>query len=162
MQAVRDSEIEAQALGINTYRTKLVALLLGGALAGIGGAFLAVLIVAPSPSPFWSPSVEATSILLVALVAVGGMDRALGALFGALVLVVTQQVFQGAEFFFAFIGMYSALLLILLLRFRPGGLVEIGRRQLAVIRERPAVGIPVTAAIVGLNVGFAWLFLELS
>lgn len=162
MQAVRDNELEAQALGINTYRTKLVALLIGGALAGLGGAFLAVLLVASSPSAFWSPTVHATSILIVSLVAVGGMDRALGALFGALVLVVTQQVFQGAEFFFAFIGLYSALLLIILLRFRPGGLVEVGQRQLAVIRERPAVGIPVTLAVIAVNVGGAWLFLELS
>ena len=162
MHAVRDNELEAQALGINTYRTKLVALLLGGALAGLGGAFLAVLLVASSPSAFWSPTVHATSILIVALVAIGGMDRAVGALFGALVLVVQQQVFQGAEFFFAFVGIYSALLLILLLRYRPGGLVEIGRRQLAVIRERPAVGIGVTAGVVAANIGVAWLFLELS
>jgi branched-chain amino acid transport system permease protein len=162
MQAVRDNEQEAQALGINTYRVKLTALVLGGLLAGVGGALLGALLISASPSAFWSPTVQATSILLVTLVAIGGMDRAVGALFGAVVLVVQQQVFQGAEFFFAFVGMYSALLLVVLLRFRPGGLVEIGKRQLALIRHRPVVGIAVAVAVLGVNVGCAWLFVALS
>ncbi|MGH2686207.1 MAG: hypothetical protein ACRDJP_12145, partial [Actinomycetota bacterium] len=133
-----------------------------GMLAGVGGALLAALLTTASPSAFWSPTVQATSILLVTLVAIGGMDRAVGALFGAVVLVVQQQVFQGAEFFFAFVGMYSALLLVLLLRFRPGGLVEIGKRQMALIRHRPVLGTAVAVAAIGVNVGFAWLFVALS
>jgi branched-chain amino acid transport system permease protein len=157
MYAVRDNEVEAQALGMNVYKTKLAALLIGGMLAGLGGAFLAVLLETATPSAFWSPGVQAVSILLVTLVAIGGIDRAIGAVFGALVLVVQQQVFQGAEFFLPFLGIYSALLLILLLRFRPGGLVQIGQRQLALIRRRPVLGIAVAVAVLAANVGLAWL-----
>jgi branched-chain amino acid transport system permease protein len=162
MLAVRDNELEAQALGINVYKTKLTAFVLGGMVAGLGGAFLAALVQLVTPSGFQSPTAEATSILLVTLVAIGGMDRAIGAFFGAVSLVVQQQVFQGAEFFYAFVGIYAAVVLILFLMFRPGGLVQVGKIQLELIRHRPALGIAIVVAIVASNVGLAWLFLELS
>jgi branched-chain amino acid transport system permease protein len=162
MLAVRDNELEAQALGINVYKTKIVALTLGGMIAGLGGGLLAALLLTATPSAFQSPYAEVTSILLLTLVAIGGIDRGLGAFFGAITLVVQQQVFAGADFFFAFFGIYSGLLLILFLLFRPGGLLQVGRLQLELIRRRPALGIAVTVAILGFNVGIAWLFLALS
>lgn len=162
MTAVRDNEREAQALGINVYKTKIVALLLGGMLAGLGGAFLAQLVVVVTAEPFRSPIVEITSFLLVTTVAIGGMNRALGAFVGAIVLVIQFQVFAGARFFYAFIGMYTALVLVVLLLFRPGGLIQIGKMQLELIRRRPALGISLAAGILTVNIGLAWLFLELS
>jgi branched-chain amino acid transport system permease protein len=162
MLAVRDNELEAQALGINVYKTKLTAFVLGGMLAGLGGAFLAGLVLLVTPSGFQSPIAEATSILLVTLVAIGGMDRAIGAFFGAVSLVVQQQIFQGAEFFYAFVGIYAAAVLILFLMFRPGGLVQVGKLQLDLIRARPILGIAIVTAIVAVNVGVAWLFVSLS
>lgn len=162
MFAVRDNELEAQALGINVYKTKLTAFVLGGMVAGLGGAFLAALVQLVTPTGFQSPIAEATSILLVTLVAIGGMDRAIGAFFGAVSLVVQQQVFLGAEFFYAFVGIYAAAVLILFLMFRPGGLVQVGKIQLDLIRSRPLLGISVVVAIVAANVGVAWLFVSLS
>ena len=162
MVATRDNEAEAQALGINVYKTKMVALVVGGLVAGLGGAYLAALVRTATASPFRSPLVQAVSILFVTLVAIGGMDRAVGALFGAAVVVVQQQVFGGAEFFFAFIGMYSAVLLILLLRFQPRGLVELGRQQWELIRRRPALGITLAVLALGVNVGLAWIFVSVS
>ena len=162
MLAVRDNELEAQALGINVYKTKLTAFVIGGMVAGLGGAFLAALVQLVTPTGFQSPIAEATSILLVTLVAIGGMDRAIGAFFGAVSLVVQQQVFQGAEFFYAFVGIYAAAVLILFLMFRPGGLVQVGKIQLELIRHRPVLGIAIVVAIVASNVGLAWLFVSLS
>ena len=162
MLAVRTNEREAQALGINVYKTKLTAFLISGVLGGIGGAFLALLLTSVTRSAFQSPLVEATSILLVTVVVVGGIDRALGAFLGAVALVVQQQVFQGARFFFAYFGIYSAALLVLFLLYRPGGLMQVARLQWRLIRARPRVGIAAAAAIIGLNVGLAWLFVRLS
>ena len=162
MLAVRDNELEAQALGINVYKTKLTAFVIGGMVAGLGGAFLAALVQLVTPTGFQSPIAEATSILLVTLVAIGGMDRAIGAFFGAVSLVVQQQVFQGAEFFYAFVGIYAAAVLILFLMFRPGGLVQVGKIQVALIRHRPVLGLAIVFAIVAVNVGLAWLFVSLS
>ena len=136
--------------------------MISGVLGGIGGAFLALLLTSVTRSAFQSPLVEATSILLVTVVVVGGIDRALGAFLGAVALVVQQQVFQGARFFFAYFGIYSAALLVLFLLYRPGGLMQVARLQWRLIRARPRVGIAAAAAIIGLNVGLAWLFVRLS
>ena len=160
MLAVRANEREAQALGINVYKTKLIAFLISGMLGGVGGAFLALLLKQVTRSAFQSPLVEATSILLVTVVVVGGIDRALGAFLGAVALVVQQQVFQGAQFFFAYFGIYSAGLLIVFLLYRPGGLMQVARLQWRMIRARPKVGITVTVAIIAINVGVAWLFVR--
>jgi branched-chain amino acid transport system permease protein len=162
MLAVRDNEREAQALGINVIQTKLAAFVIGGMMAGVGGAFLAVLLQNVVSVPvFQSPLADATSILLVTLVVVGGIDRAWGAFFGAIVFVVQSQVFQGASFFFAFVGIYSALLLITFLMFRPGGLLQISKLQLDLIKQRPVFGSLVVAGILGVNFGIAYLFLRL-
>mgnify|MGYP006170411811 CR=1 FL=1 len=162
MLAVKDNELEAQALGINVYKTKLVAFVLSGLIAGFGGSLLALLLTSVTPSAFQSPLAEATSILLVSLVAIGGMDRAIGPLFGAVSLVIQQQVFQGAEFFFAFVGIYAAVVLILFMMFRPGGIVQAGRHLMVLTRHKPALGIAIITFILVTNVGGAWLFLALS
>jgi ABC-type branched-subunit amino acid transport system permease subunit len=162
MLAVRGNELEAQALGINVYKTKLVAFVLGGMLAGVGGAFLAELLLSVTPTAFQSPVVESTSLILITLVAIGGLDRALGAFFGAVALVVQQQVFQGAEFFFAFVGIYAAIVLVAFLLFRPGGLIQVGKIQLDLIRRRPVLGIAIAAGILIVNIGVAWIFVAAS
>jgi len=162
MLAVRSNEREAQALGINVYKTKLVAFVISGVLGGIGGAFLALLLTSVTRAAFQSPLVEATSLLLLTVVIVGGIDRAVGAFLGAVALVVQQQVFQGARFFFAWFGVYSSALLILFLLFRPGGLIQITRGHWELIRARPRLGVAVAAIVVGVNVGISWLFVRLS
>ena len=162
MLAVRSNETEARALGINTYKTKLTALVIGGMLAGVGGSFLAILLELPTAEPFRSPFAELVSLLLVTTVAIGGMDRALGAFVGAVALVLQQQIFGGAEFFYPFFGIYTALILILLLRFRPGGLVQIGKLQIELIRRRPVLGTAIATAILGANAIGAYLFVRFS
>ena len=100
--------------------------------------------------------------LLNVRVAIGGMDRAIGPLFGAVSLVIQQQVFQGAEFFFAFVGIYAAVVLILFMMYRPGGIVQAGKHLMVITRHKPAIGIAIIAVILITNVGGAWLFLHLS
>lgn len=162
MAAVRTNEVEAQALGINPYKTKLMALLLGSMMAGVGGAFLGSLLVTVTGTPFRSPVIEFTSLLLVSAVAIGGINRPLGAFVGALGLVVQTQVFGGAVFFQAFLGIYTGVVLILLLRFNPDGLVGFARRLRALIRERPAFGTAVSGGILLGNLLLAILFVRLS
>jgi branched-chain amino acid transport system permease protein len=159
MLAVRDNELEAQALGINSYKTKLAAFAIGGMVAGVGGAFLSLLLGNVSPSAFRSPLAEVTSILLVTLVVIGGIDRAWGAFFGAIVLVVNQQVAAGAEIFFAFLGVYVAAGLIFFLLRIPGGLVQAARIQLELIKARPLFGIALNIFLISVNIGLALMFI---
>jgi len=160
MLAVKDNELEAQALGINVYKTKLAAFVISGAVAGIGGAFLAILLSSVTPTAFQSPFAEFTSIILLSLVVIGGINRSIGAFFGAITLVVTQQVFAGAECFYSFVAVYSAVVLIFFVLFRPGGLVEVGHRLGLLLRWKPLVGIAVIAVILGANVGGAFFFVN--
>ena len=161
MLAVRDNEREAQALGINVYQTKFAAVVIGGMLAGVGGAFLAELLGTVVATPvFQSPLSDATSIFLVSLVVVGGVDRPWGAFFGAIIIAVQQQVFQGSEFLFPFIGIYSALLLITLMMFRPGGLLQVGKIQLELIKRRPLLGTAMVVGILAVNLGGAYLIVK--
>jgi branched-chain amino acid transport system permease protein len=160
MLAVKDNEVEAQALGINVYKTKLAAFVISGMVAGIGGAFLAALVTNVTPSGFQSPVSEATSIVLLSLVVIGGINRSIGAFFGAISFVVTTQVFAGAQCFYSFVGIYSACLLIFFLLYRPGGMVEVGQRMGMLIKVKPALGIGIILLIVGLNVGGAFFFVN--
>lgn len=162
MLAVRDNELEAQALGINSYKTKLSAFVIGGMVAGIGGAFLAMLLGNVAPEAFRSPLSEVTSILLVTLVVIGGIDRAWGAFFGAIVLVVNQQIAAGAEIFFAFLGVYVAAGLIFFLLRVPGGLVQATRIQLELIKIRPVFGLLISLSLISVNLGLALLFITPS
>ncbi|MBW3594611.1 MAG: branched-chain amino acid ABC transporter permease [Actinobacteria bacterium] len=160
MLAVKDNELEAQALGINVFKTKLAAFVISGIVAGIGGSFLAVLLTSVTPTAFQSPFSEFTSIVLLSLVVIGGINRAIGAFFGAITLVVTQQVFAGAECFYSFVAVYSAAVLILFVLFRPGGLVEVGQRLGALVRWKPVVGIAVILVVLGINIGGSFFFVN--
>ena len=165
MRAVRDNEREAQALGINVSKTKLTAFVISGILAGVGGAFLSLLLQAVGglgTTVFQSPSTDAASIALIVLVVVGGLYRAWGAFFGAIIFTVQTQILGGHQFFGAFVGIYSAALLIVLLLFRPGGLLQIWQEQLALIKKRPAVGIPLVVGGIVLNIAIAWVFVKLG
>ena len=162
MLAVKDNELEAQALGINVYKTKLAAFVLSGMIAGVGGAFLASLLGQVTRTAFQSPLAEATSILLVSLVVIGGIDRALGAFFGAVSLVVTQQVFAGADWFYAFFGLYSAALLIFFLLRHPGGIIEVSKLIGLLYKVKPRLAVAIVAIILVVNVGGAWLILRSS
>lgn len=159
MLAVRDNELEAQALGVNVYKTKLAAFVLSGMVAGLAGAYLATLNAQVSPSGFQSPFAELSSFLLVTAVVIGGIDRAWGAFFGATVLTVQTQIAAGATKAFAFLGMYTAFGLILFLLLRPGGLIQVFKIQREKFKTRPGFTIMETGIGLAINVGIAILFL---
>lgn len=160
MLAVKDNELEAQALGINVYKTKLAAFIISGMVAGVGGAFLAGLLTSVTPTAFQSPIAEATSIVLLSLVVIGGINRSIGAFFGAISLVVTTQVFAGAECFYSFVGIYSACLLIFFLLYRPGGIVEVGQRMGHLFKFKPVLAVTIIFVIIATNVGGAFFFVN--
>ena len=160
MLAVRDNEREAQALGINATKTKLTALVIGGAIAGIGGAFYLALLKTPAPAGFQSPSVDISSVLLVVWAVIGGIESAFGAFLGATALIAQQQIFAGAEKLFVFVGVYAAAVLVIFLIFRPGGLVQVVKIQAERIRTDPVRQIPIAVAGLGLNVLIGYLIVH--
>lgn len=126
LKAIREDEEVAASLGRNTWRLKMVAFLVGGAVAGLGGSLLAVYATGWSPSP-WAPE---ESLALLAAVIIGGRGRNLGAVLG--VVVVQGFIVQGSGFI-PQIGSVTVLpqlqaiaiglLLLAFLWFRPDGIL---------------------------------------
>tara|TARA_R110000787_G_scaffold211281_3_gene321078 strand:+ start:14278 stop:16815 length:2538 start_codon:yes stop_codon:yes gene_type:complete len=87
MRAVRDSEIAAQAIGLNPLVLKTVSFALSALLTGFAGAIFAPmnLFISPSSFPFFQ------SILFILAVVVGGAGTLWGPVIGALLVVLMPE-----------------------------------------------------------------------
>ncbi|HEX9977348.1 MAG TPA: leucine/isoleucine/valine transporter permease subunit, partial [Acidimicrobiia bacterium] len=131
--AIREDEDVAEATGVNLVQTKLLAYMLGGAFAGLGGAVFAGLV----NSIFASSMALFVSINVVALVVVGGMGSNPGVVVGAIFLIGLPELFREfSEYRYLLYGV--ALIAIML--YRPIGLLpsKITRRELYSAEELEA------------------------
>jgi branched-chain amino acid transport system permease protein len=116
---IREDELAAAAMGIDTVRLKLLAYALGAVWGGVAGCFLAVQLTAVAPESFtFNQSVQ---ILIV--VVLGGLGSIPGVILGAIVVVVTPELlrFLPGELQPLRLLLF-ALALIILMIFRPEGL----------------------------------------
>ncbi|MDC7987847.1 ABC transporter permease, partial [Rhodoplanes sp. TEM] len=81
LRATRDSELRAEAIGIDRKRTQWVAFVMAGAAAGLGGALFAFLKGSVFPDAMGIP----TSVDGLVMVLLGGIETVLGPIVGALV-----------------------------------------------------------------------------
>ncbi|MGW2961849.1 branched-chain amino acid ABC transporter permease [Streptomyces sp. NPDC001220] len=137
--AIREDETAALAMGINGFRVKLIAFALGACLAGLSGSVQAHVTYTVTPEQYqFAYVVPPNSAFLLAAVVLGGMGTISGPLVGAslLYLIPAKLQFLGDYQLFAF-----GVALILLMRFRPEGLIPNRRRQLEFHEdaEAPAV-----------------------
>ncbi|MGW1288505.1 branched-chain amino acid ABC transporter permease [Streptomyces sp. NPDC001118] len=126
--AIREDETAALAMGINGFRVKLIAFAVGACLAGLAGTVQAHVTYTVTPEQYYfAGPVPPNSAFLLAAVVLGGMGTIGGPLIGAslLFLIPNKLQFLGNYQLFAF-----GVALILLMRFRPEGLVPNRRRQL--------------------------------
>jgi branched-chain amino acid transport system permease protein len=113
--AVRDDEIAAEAMGINTTKYKIIAFVIGAFFAGVAGGLFAHQNLAIDPKGFdFMRSIE-----IVVFVILGGMGNTIGVICAAVLLTILTEYLRG-------IGewrmlMYSFLLIVLMLT-RPQGL----------------------------------------
>ena len=89
LQAVRDNEDAALAVGVDPFRVKLVAIVLSGGLMGAGGAFYAQVFQYIDPGLAFGPH---TSVEALVGAIVGGMGSLWGPVLGALALHVLADV----------------------------------------------------------------------
>ena len=115
-QAIREDELAAQAMGVNTTRAKLQAFTMGAAFAGVAGSLLASWQRSVFPDNF----LFTESVNILAMVILGGMGNLLGVILGAAVIVALPEIFRDLQLYrlLAF-----GLMLMLLMIFRPGGLL---------------------------------------
>ncbi|MFJ7069387.1 branched-chain amino acid ABC transporter permease [Streptomyces sp. NPDC101115] len=126
--AIREDETAATAMGINGFRVKLVAFALGAALAGLAGTVQAHVntTVVPENYVFAGP-VPPNSAFLLAAVILGGMGTITGPIVGSALLFLIPAKLQFLQDY-QLLGFGIAL--ILLMRFRPEGLIANKRAQL--------------------------------
>jgi branched-chain amino acid transport system permease protein len=134
--AIREDETAALAMGINGFRFKLLAFGLGASLAGLAGAINAHILNTVTPDQYlFSASAPPNSAFLLAAVVLGGMGTISGPVLGAALLYLIPAKLQ---FFSNKQLLLFGLALILMMRFRPEGLVPSRRRQLEFHEEEIA------------------------
>ncbi len=129
LQAVRDSEVRADHVGLPVRRLRLVSFTVAGACAGLAGSLLPALenTVTP-PIAHWTASAEP---VLAALL--GGTQRFAGPLVGAFLLVVFKDVIVRFTVHWSLV--LGAVVIALVLGFR-GGVVSVVEPWLARPRVR--------------------------
>ena len=121
--AIREDEKAAEAMGVNVFGLKLFAFAGGAFLAGMAGTIKAHLDVSVSPDQY----VFLESAFLLAAVVLGGMGTVAGVFVGATILkLLPEKLRFVADYRLLLFG----LLLVLMMRFRPEGLVASERRKL--------------------------------
>jgi len=115
IQGARSNDTRMRAIGFPTYRYKLVCFVIAGTLCGLAGALLANHTDFVSPATmYWTRSGD-----LIIMVVLGGMGSVIGPVFGAVALLVLEEVLSGiTEYWQIILGP----LLLLVVLFAHGGL----------------------------------------
>ena len=129
--AIREDEIAAEAMGINTRNMKLLAFAIGASFAGAAGVLFAAFqgFVSPESFTLWE------SIVVLAMVVLGGMGHIPGVILGAILLAIFPEILRSIaapvqQFLFGSVIMdveiirqlLYGLALILIMLYRPNGI----------------------------------------
>ena len=129
--AIRDNDIAAEAMGVNTYRYKLLIFVISAMLAGLVGAFNAHYVGFVAPNNFTFDQ----SIQYLSMVILGGMGSIPGSIIGALVLGIVPELLRDS-------GTYRQVLygivIVILMVSRPSGLL--GKYNFKYIRQQILYG----------------------
>jgi len=133
LNAIRDDEMAATAMTVDTRRTKIVAFLFAAFWAGVAGGLFAHVLRYVNPGTFGLQKLAE----MLAMVYFGGLNSVYGSVVGAVSLSLLEEMLRPLEIFKWII---IPLLLILVMIFRPTGLIafkEFDMKRL--IRPRPKI-----------------------
>jgi branched-chain amino acid transport system permease protein len=129
--AIREDEDAAEVMGVNTFRFKLWAFVIGAAIGGLSGALYAGQVQYVAPTNFNIIN----SMLFLCAVVLGGQGNKLGVIFGAFIIVYLPNRLLGVEFLGINMGdlkyLFFGLALVVLMIFRPQGLFPVRQQLLA-------------------------------
>lgn len=114
--AIREDEVAAEAMGIDTTKMKLLAFSLGASIAGIAGTFYAAKMSFVSPESF----TFLESIIILCMVVIGGIGSIPGVVLGAVVLIVLPESLRQFQDYRMLV--FGAAMVIVMV-FRPQGLL---------------------------------------
>ena len=143
-EAIREDEVAARAMGIDTTAIKLTAFAMGASFGGIAGGMFAAIQGFVSPESFGLTE----SIMVLAMVVLGGMGNIWGVIVGALllsfvpeILRYTVQPVQQALFGRMLVEpevirmLLFGLALVMMMLYRPAGLLPSPLRKRELARE---------------------------
>ena len=113
--AIREDELAAACVGIPVLQLKLLAQACGGAIAGVAGAIFAAKQGTITPDSFDF----ILSVMILAMVVLGGLGSIRGALIGALLLGSLPELLRGFE---QYRMLVFGLSMVIIMRVRPHGL----------------------------------------
>lgn len=119
--AIGQDEAAAKSIGIPTEAYRMTVITLGCAIAGLAGSFLAHLLRFLSPESF----VWHESLVLLIMIAVGGLGSLPGAVIGAAIMVIIPESLRDLAQYKMFV---YGLLLVLCMMFIPSGMAGLGRK----------------------------------
>lgn len=125
--AIRDDEIAAEIMSVDTRRMKMIAFMLSSGLAGVAGGLFAHILGYINPGTF--TIMKSTEIMV--MVYLGGMGSLSGSVLSAIGFTVILELFRPLQ---VAKWVVIPLLLILLMLFRPEGLL--GHRELTDVFPR--------------------------
>lgn len=129
--AIREDEDAAEVMGVNTFRFKLWAFVIGAGIGGLSGALYAGQVQYVAPTNF---NIINSMLFLVAVV-LGGQGNKLGVIFGAFIVVYLPNRLLGVEAFGVNLGdlkyLFFGLALVVMMVFRPQGLFPVRQQLLA-------------------------------
>ncbi|HME82498.1 MAG TPA: hypothetical protein VKF82_10505 [Candidatus Eremiobacteraceae bacterium] len=148
--AIREDELAATHMGVNPVTTKLLAFAMGASFAGLAGCIYAAKLTLISPDEFNF----SVSVTILSAIVLGGMGSLLGAFIGGLLLallnfMVLPQItnwthalgaalhndaIQNADLHYIIYG----LILVLVMLFRPEGLISNASRRAELHHAQPA------------------------
>jgi len=128
--AIRDDEVAAEALGVDTTSYKVLAFVLGAFFAGVAGGLFAHFLSYLNPNSF----TFIKSIEVIAMVVLGGMGSISGSVLAAIILTLLPEVLRPVKQYRMVI--YSLMLIVLMIT-RPQGLLGTRELRLPAWLRRP-------------------------
>jgi branched-chain amino acid transport system permease protein len=146
-EAIREDELAARSMGINTRNMKLLAFAMGASFGGIAGGMFSAIQGFISPESF----ILNESVMVLAMVVLGGMGNIWGVILGAILLSFVPEILrytvepmQRAIFGRSIIDpevirmLLFGLAMVVMMLFRPAGLLPsaVRKRELAVPKDK--------------------------
>ena len=120
LASIRDNEIAAQTLGVDIYRTRVIAFVIAGAFAGLSGSLLAQHNRFISGDQF--SFAKSTTIVIMSML--GGINSTPGIFVGALIVTFLPEVLRGLDKYLMFIYGIAVIIMMIFMPMGIGGAVS--------------------------------------
>lgn len=132
LASVRDDEIAAKCMGINTYRTKVLSFVVAGSFASLAGGLYSSMEGYISPEVF---KFDQSAIYLI-MIMLGGVDSTFGALLGTMLLTIIPEKIRFLQSYFKLVYGVGVIILMIVMPMGLMGIFNNIKRELHFRKKR--------------------------